>query len=79
MIEATLVSFLPFGQQLRPMRVPTAYTSLTEWEREGDGWTLVRYNDVAHLGGPHEAQRNGRHRAYRRSERQAGEGSGQQE
>jgi broad specificity phosphatase PhoE len=78
-IEATMVSLLPFGEQLRPMRLPTAYTSLTEWERDDSGWTLVRYNDVAHLGGPHEAQRNGRHRAYRRPERREGAEGNQQE
>jgi 2,3-bisphosphoglycerate-dependent phosphoglycerate mutase len=78
-IEATMVSLLPFGEQLRPMRLPTAYTSLTEWEKDDQDWTLVRYNDVAHLGGPDEAQRNGRHRAYRRSERRDDAEADQQE
>jgi broad specificity phosphatase PhoE len=78
-VEATMVSLLPFGEQLRPMRLPTAYTSLTEWEKDDQGWTLVRYNDVAHLGGPHEAQREGRHRAYRSSERREGAKADQQE
>jgi probable phosphoglycerate mutase len=78
-IEASLVSLLPFGEQLRPMRLATAYTSMTEWEKDDGGWRLVRYNDVAHLGGPHEAERNGRHTAYRRSERQEARRSGQQE
>jgi probable phosphoglycerate mutase len=78
-IEATMVSMLPFGEQLRPMRLPTAYTSLTEWEKDDQGWTLVRYNDVAHLGGPYEAQRNGRHRAYRGAERKDMAESDQQE
>jgi broad specificity phosphatase PhoE len=61
-IEASMVSFLPFGRQLQPMRLPTAYTSLTEWELDSTGWRLVRYNDVAHLGGPYGAQSEGLHR-----------------
>lgn len=28
-----------------------AFTAITEWLRDEDGWTLVRHNDVAHLEG----------------------------
>jgi broad specificity phosphatase PhoE len=66
-IEASMVSFLPFAEQLRPMRLPTAYTSLSEWELGDNDWRLLRYNDVAHLGGPFEAQKTGPHRARRGS------------
>jgi broad specificity phosphatase PhoE len=26
-------------------------TGLTEWERDGENWRLIRYNDTCHLGG----------------------------
>jgi probable phosphoglycerate mutase len=62
-VEASMQSFLPFADALPPprLRLPTAYTSLTEWEIDDSGWRLVRYNDVAHLGGPHVAQSSGPH------------------
>jgi 2,3-bisphosphoglycerate-dependent phosphoglycerate mutase len=68
-VEASMQSFLPFGDVFpRPrLRLPTAYTSLTEWEIDESGWRLVRYNDVAHLGGPHVAQMNGPHTFSRRA------------
>jgi broad specificity phosphatase PhoE len=66
-VEASMQSFLPFGDGPPPrLRLPTAYTSLTEWESDDSGWRLVRYNDVAHLGGPHVAQSNGPHTIVRK-------------
>ena len=62
-VEATMLSFLPLTDRTRPLGLPTSYTSMTEWEHDGSGWRLLRYNDVAHLGGPSLAQRDGAHRA----------------
>jgi len=73
-IEASMVRLLPFSRQLRPLRLPTAYTSLTEWELDADGWRLVRYNDVAHLGGPHQAQSRSPHRPLRHVRRSEADG-----
>jgi probable phosphoglycerate mutase len=67
-VEATMLSFLPLKDRTRPLGLPTAYTSMTEWEHDGSGWQLVRYNDVAHLGGPSLAQRDGAHRARREAQ-----------
>ncbi len=64
-VEAAMVSFLPINHRSRPLGLPTAYTSLTEWEHDTSGWRLLRYNDVAHLGGPSLAQSAGPHRARR--------------
>jgi 2,3-bisphosphoglycerate-dependent phosphoglycerate mutase len=61
-IEATMLSFLPMATRSRPLGLPTSYTSMTEWELDSNRWRLMRYNDVAHLGGPYEAQRSGPHR-----------------
>jgi len=52
LIEATMLSFLPVSDRTRPLGLPTANTSITEWEHEASVWRLLRYNDVAHLGGP---------------------------
>ena len=59
-IEATMLSFLAVRRAVTGRcGLPTAYTSLTEWELGRMRWTLMRYNDVAHLGGPYEpAQRS---------------------
>ena len=67
-IEASMLCFLPIETRSRPLGLPTAYTSLTEWEHAASGWRLVRYNDVAHLGGPHLAQSDGAHRARLRAQ-----------
>jgi 2,3-bisphosphoglycerate-dependent phosphoglycerate mutase len=67
-IEATMLSFLPIPNRNKPFDLPTTYTSITEWERRRSDWRLVRYNDVAHLGGPYEAQRSGPHEALRGNE-----------
>ena len=48
-IESTLISFLPVAVHRGRLRLPTAHTSLTEWELGPFGWRLVRYNDAAHL------------------------------
>lgn len=61
-IEATILALLPMESRNKPIGLPTAYTSITEWENGPSGWRLVRYNDVAHLGGPHQAQKAGAHR-----------------
>jgi probable phosphoglycerate mutase len=36
-IEASMISFLPLQSHIRPWGLPTAYTSLTEWEYEESG------------------------------------------
>jgi 2,3-bisphosphoglycerate-dependent phosphoglycerate mutase len=41
---------LPFGS-VRALTNSTKNTSLTEWQRRAGQWTLVRYNDAAHLAG----------------------------
>lgn len=33
----------------RPLRIQVDFTSITEWTVEDGAWTLVRFNDVAHL------------------------------
>lgn len=48
-IEATMLRFLPVAAHRGRLRLPTDYTSLTEWELGPFGWRLVRYNDAAHL------------------------------
>jgi len=49
-IESTLLAFLPVAAGRGRLGLPTAHTSLTEWELgDDDRWRLVRYNDAAHL------------------------------
>ena len=67
-IEASMLSFLEISTKTRPLGLPTTYTSMTEWEHDGSRWQLDRYNDIAQLGGPHEAQRTGAHRPRREAE-----------
>jgi probable phosphoglycerate mutase len=62
-IEATMLAFLPFSDTSRPLGLPTSNTSITEWEHDVMRWRLLRYNDVAHLGGPVLAESNGSHLA----------------
>jgi probable phosphoglycerate mutase len=74
-VEASMVSLLSLPKPEVPAGFPTAYTSITEWENidgsespigpkfeSSRSWRLVRYNDVAHLGGPFESQKGGSHR-----------------
>ncbi|MGO9344692.1 MAG: histidine phosphatase family protein [Acidimicrobiales bacterium] len=68
LVEATMLSFLPLSDRTRPLGLPTAYTSMTEWELDASRWRLLRYNDVAHLGGPTMAQSDGPHRAIRQAQ-----------
>jgi probable phosphoglycerate mutase len=51
-IETALVTFLSLPRFGTLIRFQTANASLTEWIRHEDDpcWTLVRYNDAAHLG-----------------------------
>jgi probable phosphoglycerate mutase len=67
-VEAAMLSFLPMSDRTRPLGLPTAYTSITEWELDASRWRLLRYNDVAHLGGPSKAQTDGPHRALRQAQ-----------
>jgi len=67
-IEATMLSFLLLSNRTRPLGLPTAYTSMTEWELDESHSRLLRYNDVAHLGGPSMAQSDGPHRALRQAQ-----------
>jgi probable phosphoglycerate mutase len=46
-IEATVLRWLAPGRARLGLR--TRHASLTEWERVGNTWRLVRYNDAAHL------------------------------
>jgi broad specificity phosphatase PhoE len=50
-IETALVTFLSLPRFGTLIRFHTANASLTEWTRHEDDpcWTLVRYNDAAHL------------------------------
>ena len=48
-IEASLVAFLPVAPDRPRLGLVTEHTSITEWERTGDRWRLLRYNDAAHL------------------------------
>jgi len=47
-IEASMISFVPVAGARR-LKLRTEHTSITEWERAGDDWRLLRYNDAAHL------------------------------
>jgi 2,3-bisphosphoglycerate-dependent phosphoglycerate mutase len=60
-VRATMATFLPLVDRYASLRLPTAYTSITEWEHDDRGWQLVRYNDVEHLGGPFESMKDGPH------------------
>jgi probable phosphoglycerate mutase len=69
-VRATIQSFMAqsivgMRDKNKPIRLPTAYSSITEWDHDDRGWQLVRYNDVAHLGGPYEAMRDGPHTVRR--------------
>jgi probable phosphoglycerate mutase len=48
-VEATIEAFLPVAAGRGRLKLRTAHTSLTEWERGPEGWLLLRYNDAAHL------------------------------
>lgn len=50
-VEATMLRLGRMGEPSDRLGLPTRHTSLTEWERCGDRWRLVRYNDAAHLTG----------------------------
>ncbi len=51
-VEAAMLRFLPVSAERHRLKLPTANTSLTEWQLGSSGWRLVRYNDAAHLVGP---------------------------
>ncbi len=48
-VESAFLEFLPIDTATRRLRLPTANTSITEFERDPDRWRLVRYNDSTHL------------------------------
>lgn len=50
-VEASMQALLPVASWRGRLKLRTAHTSLTEWERGPGGWTLLRYNDAAHLAG----------------------------
>jgi 2,3-bisphosphoglycerate-dependent phosphoglycerate mutase len=60
-IRASFAAFFPLARKYGSLRLPTAYTSMTEWSFDGSDWGLVRYNDIAQLGGPYESMRDGSH------------------
>ena len=47
-IEASLIGFVPVAGARR-LKLRTEHTAITEWERAGEEWRLLRYNDAAHL------------------------------
>jgi broad specificity phosphatase PhoE len=47
-VEASLIAFVPVAGARR-LKLRTEHTAITEWERTGDQWRLLRYNDAAHL------------------------------
>ncbi|MHB8681816.1 MAG: histidine phosphatase family protein [Acidimicrobiales bacterium] len=49
-IESAMLRFLPVAGRER-LGLRTAHVSLTEFERDGAQWRLLRYNDSAHLPG----------------------------
>lgn len=51
-IAASLIRFLGVPFDGTGVQLHAENTSLTEWVRTGRRWRLVRFNDVAHLGGP---------------------------
>ena len=67
-IDSSMATFLELPARGRPAGFFPAYTSITEWEMESGNWRLVRYNDVAHLGGPFEAEKDGPHTIRARAE-----------
>jgi len=57
-IGAAVTAFVPVPPGRR-LKLRTAHASLTEWEHDGQGWRLLRYNDAAHLAGlPAETARS---------------------
>jgi 2,3-bisphosphoglycerate-dependent phosphoglycerate mutase len=50
-VEASIEALLPVASWRGRLKLRTAHTSLTEWEWGPGGWTLLRYNDAAHLAG----------------------------
>lgn len=50
-VEASIEALLPVAAWRGRLKLRTAHTSLTEWEWSPGGWTLLRYNDAAHLAG----------------------------
>jgi probable phosphoglycerate mutase len=50
-VEASIEALLPAAPGRGRLKLRTAHTSLTEWEWGPGGWTLLRYNDAAHLAG----------------------------
>jgi 2,3-bisphosphoglycerate-dependent phosphoglycerate mutase len=48
-VEASIEALLPVAPERGRLKLRTAHTSLTEWERGPEGWLLLRYNDAAHL------------------------------
>jgi probable phosphoglycerate mutase len=48
-VEASIECMLPVAAERGRLKLRTEHTSLTEWELGPGGWTLLRYNDAAHL------------------------------
>jgi 2,3-bisphosphoglycerate-dependent phosphoglycerate mutase len=51
-IAASMIRFLGLPDHGSGAQLHAENTSITEWVRTGQRWRLVRFNDVAHLGGP---------------------------
>lgn len=69
-IRASFAAFFPLASKYGSLRLPTAYTSMTEWVFDQSMWGLVRYNDIAQLGGPYESMKNGSHLPKRANPRE---------
>lgn len=50
-IAASMIRFLGIPEHGAGAQLHAENTSITEWARTGQRWRLVRFNDVAHLGG----------------------------
>jgi 2,3-bisphosphoglycerate-dependent phosphoglycerate mutase len=58
-IASSMIRFLGIPNNGSGVQLHAENTSITEWVWTGSRWRLVRFNDVAHLGGPgHDAVRS---------------------
>jgi 2,3-bisphosphoglycerate-dependent phosphoglycerate mutase len=51
-VAASVIRFLGLPEHGSGVQLHAENTSITEWVRTARRWRLVRFNDVAHLGGP---------------------------
>jgi broad specificity phosphatase PhoE len=70
-VDSSMATFLDLPRRHRPSGFFPSYTSMTEWGIEEGKWRLIRYNDVAHLGGPFVAEKDRPHTISARSDQSA--------